>query len=123
MIQQVDAIYENGVLRPLQPLHLKEAAKVQVLVSEDTSNSSSELIDQELLKYALARTNLLSVIPTLEEVRTKALANSRVDGGVDHCRHERFPYRTFPSNASYRLTSRLTMRSTVNLLSNICRPA
>ena len=71
MIQQVDAIYENGVLRPLQPLHLKEAAKVQVLVSEDTSNSSSELIDQELLKYALARTNLLSVIPTLEEVRTK----------------------------------------------------
>ena len=71
MIHQVDAIYENGVLRPLQPLHLKEAARVQVLVSEDTSNSSSELIDQELLKYALARTSLLTVIPTLEEIRTK----------------------------------------------------
>ncbi len=79
MTQQVDAIYENGVLRPLQPLHLKEAARVQLLVSEDASNPGSELVDQELLKYAFARTNSLIAIPTLDEVRTKL---SQVPGSM-----------------------------------------
>ena len=33
MTQHIDAVFEHGVLRPLQPLSLAERAKVKVMVS------------------------------------------------------------------------------------------
>ena len=33
MIQQVEAVYENGVLRPLQPLPWKEGERLRIAVS------------------------------------------------------------------------------------------
>ncbi|MBI1924647.1 antitoxin family protein [Candidatus Poribacteria bacterium] len=33
MSQIIDAIYEAGVLKPLEPLHLKEHAKVRIQIS------------------------------------------------------------------------------------------
>ena len=77
MTQQVDAVYENGVLRPLQPLHLQESARVQVSVSQDAPDSLDELIDYRLLEYARARSNSLTGVPTLDEVRSKL---SQVEG-------------------------------------------
>lgn len=80
MTQQVDAVYENGVLRPLQPLYLKGAARVQVSVSqEDAPDSLDELIDHKLLEYARARTNSLARMPTLDEVHAKL---SQVEGSM-----------------------------------------
>jgi predicted DNA-binding antitoxin AbrB/MazE fold protein len=37
MALTVEAIYENGVLKPVQPLPLKEHEKVRVTVHTDTS--------------------------------------------------------------------------------------
>jgi len=38
MSQNIQAIYENGVLRPLQPLDLPENKIVEIDVREETSN-------------------------------------------------------------------------------------
>jgi predicted DNA-binding antitoxin AbrB/MazE fold protein len=37
MSQELDAIYEGGVLRPLTPISLPESAKVTILVQESNS--------------------------------------------------------------------------------------
>jgi predicted DNA-binding antitoxin AbrB/MazE fold protein len=37
MTLTVDAIYENGVLKPSQPLPLTEAARVRVIIQPQTS--------------------------------------------------------------------------------------
>ena len=80
MTQPVDAVYENGVLRPLQTLHLKEAARVQVSVSqEDAPDLLDELIDYKLLDYARARTNSLVRVRTLDEVHAKL---AQVEGSM-----------------------------------------
>jgi len=79
MSQHFEAVYENGVLRPLQPLHLKELARVQVLVTEPEADALDELIDYSLLDYARARSNSLKEIPTLEEVRARL---SKVEGSM-----------------------------------------
>ena len=42
MIQQFDAVYENGVLRPSQLLHLAEHERVRVMVLTDDQD---ELLD------------------------------------------------------------------------------
>jgi predicted DNA-binding antitoxin AbrB/MazE fold protein len=39
MNRQIDAVFEHGVLRPLQPLHLAERAKVKVMVSESENET------------------------------------------------------------------------------------
>ncbi len=47
MIQQIDAVFEHGVLRPLKPLRLAEKAKVKVMISlpEDDSWMDVEFMD------------------------------------------------------------------------------
>lgn len=44
MIQQIDAIYENGLLRPSQPLRLAEHERVQVLI---VPQGEDDLIDRD----------------------------------------------------------------------------
>ena len=34
MIQQVDAVYEHGLLRPLMPLSLTELQQVRIIISD-----------------------------------------------------------------------------------------
>ena len=69
MVQQVEAIYENGLLRPLQPLNLKESERVHVAVSPDVPDAPDDMVDHTLLAYAKARVAALDSIPTHEEVR------------------------------------------------------
>ena len=45
MSQVVEAIYENGVLRPLAPLHLPENARVRVAV-ESSDDERGEWLTQ-----------------------------------------------------------------------------
>ena len=66
MVQQVEAIYENGLLRPLQPLNLKESEHVYLKVSP---NAADDMVDHTLLAYAKAKVAALDSIPTHEEVR------------------------------------------------------
>ena len=80
MAQQVEAVYEHGILRPLQPLNLKEAARVMVSVSEgSTYSDSDDMIDYTLLAYAKARTEALAKSGTLSEERTSL---SQLEGSL-----------------------------------------
>ena len=67
---QVDAVYENGVLRPLQPLNLKEHEHVLVSVvqgaARDRSSLAVEYIDK--IKRELQDTQ---PAPGIEEVRRR----------------------------------------------------
>jgi predicted DNA-binding antitoxin AbrB/MazE fold protein len=80
VIQQVEAIYEHGILRPLQPLDLQEAERVLLSVSPAASyNSVDDTIDHSLIEYAKARVASMPRILSLEEVRASL---SRIDGSM-----------------------------------------
>jgi predicted DNA-binding antitoxin AbrB/MazE fold protein len=78
MVLQVDAVYENGVLRPLQPLDLKEHEHVLVSVVKSSVMSRSRLdIDYiEKVKRELADAE---AGPSLEEVRHRL---SKIPGSM-----------------------------------------
>jgi predicted DNA-binding antitoxin AbrB/MazE fold protein len=75
---QVDAVYENGVLRPLQPLDLKEHEHVLVSVVKDAAPGRSSLAIEyiEKVKRDLQDTQLA---PGLEEVRKRL---SKIPGSM-----------------------------------------
>jgi predicted DNA-binding antitoxin AbrB/MazE fold protein len=78
MALQVDAVYENGVLRPLQPLDLKEHEQVVVSVvkAEGASNGPRLAVEYiERLKRELGD----DPIPSLEEVRKRL---SKIPGSM-----------------------------------------
>ncbi len=76
MIREVDAVYENGVLRPLEPLPFDEAQRVRITVSDSvasTASSLDQLIDRDLLAEVRAEVDRMQYHPTIDEVR-EALA-------------------------------------------------
>lgn len=72
MRQQVEAVYEHGVLRPLEPVALAEAQHVSLTISDPAAGRSRQ--DLELVQRARAEVAALEAIPTIEEVRS-ALAS------------------------------------------------
>ena len=68
MEKSISAIYENGLLRPLEPLHLQERQQVSLTIDEPkvTLSGDQDLLDQDFLR-SLAGEELPEV--TLEEVR------------------------------------------------------
>ena len=77
MRQQVEAVYEHGVLRLLEPVSLAEAQHVSITISEPATSRSHQ--DLELLERARAEVAELDRIPTIEEVR---LALATIPGSV-----------------------------------------
>jgi predicted DNA-binding antitoxin AbrB/MazE fold protein len=65
MTKTVSAVYENGVLRPSEPLPLAKHQKVNVAVS-DTRDRAEAWLDHE---YMAAIDAMDESAPTLEEVR------------------------------------------------------
>ena len=83
MTQQIDAVFEHGVLRPLQPLRLAEQAKVKVMVSEPEDES---WMDVEFMDSCATDSD--SVI-RLEDVRaTLAKISGSMDSAIDETRGE-----------------------------------
>ena len=69
MALQVDAVYENGVLRPLQPLDLREHEQVVVSVVKATPSRSNLAVEYvEKLKKELTDSE---PAPGLEDVRKR----------------------------------------------------
>jgi len=68
----VEAVYENGVLRPLEPVSLAESQRVKLTIS-DVSNGNAER-DLDLMERAKTEVAALKRVPTIEEVRS-ALAS------------------------------------------------
>lgn len=60
--RNVEMIYENGILRPLEPLSLQEGQHITVPVPQQGE-------DDEFLAGLYAELDKLDRIPTLDEVR------------------------------------------------------
>ena len=70
MVQEVEAIYERGVLRPLQCLNLKDSERVRLSIASGSAQTLEALVDHTLLRYARSRSAGLARVPTIEEVRS-----------------------------------------------------
>jgi len=68
---QVEAIYENGVLRPLQPLDLKEHERVLVSVQEASPTPPQAGLAVEYIERVKRELQEESPAPGLEEVRRR----------------------------------------------------
>lgn len=67
MSKSFAAVYENGVLRLLEPIDLKEHQRVNVVVLDDLENATGmEWLDMQCLQEYAAYAN---EPPALEEVR------------------------------------------------------
>lgn len=75
MNRQVEAVYENGVLRPLEPLPLREHQRVSVTVS-DAPRRGEDWLDREFMARAADE---ISDAPSLEEVRRRL---SKIPGSL-----------------------------------------
>ncbi|MBI4907118.1 MAG: antitoxin family protein [Acidobacteria bacterium] len=66
MTKTLSAVYENGVLRPSEPLDLKESQRVTVIISDAPGDIADAYLDHE---YMAAIDAMDETAPTLEEVR------------------------------------------------------
>lgn len=84
MVKTLPAVYENGILRPLEPLPLHEHQRVRVTVSDVFDDNADAWLDHEYLASLDAG---VEPEPTLEEVRRIL---SRIPGNLsDDIRAER----------------------------------
>ena len=67
MIRNVEAVYEHGVLRPLEPLSLAESQRVKLTISDVSGGRSQP--DLNLVERARAEVTATKIAPTIEEVR------------------------------------------------------
>ena len=66
MVKTLSAVFENGVLRPLEPLALKEHQRVRVTVSDAPAERADAWIDHE---YTASVDAIEEPEPTVDEVR------------------------------------------------------
>jgi len=69
MTRQVEAVYENGMLRPLEPLSLDEHQRVTLTVSDAAEGPLTSMIDHGFVERARHEVEALGDLPTLEEVQ------------------------------------------------------
>ena len=74
MVQKIEAVFENGLLRPLQPLDLKEAEMVTISVTTPSRDALDDMIDHEFVAYARAHVAGMKRRLTLEEVQQQLSA-------------------------------------------------
>ena len=79
MMRNVEAIYEHGVLRPLEPLSLAESQRVKLIISDVSGGRSQP--DLNLVERARAEVAAAEATPTIEEVRA---ALSSIPGSLSH---------------------------------------
>ena len=79
MAIQVDAVYENGVLKPLQPLGLAEHEHVSITVIKATPAPGSPQLDIAYLENLTADLSHAGPAPGIEEVRRRL---SKIPGSM-----------------------------------------
>ena len=79
MSVQVDAVYQNGILRPLQPLHLPENERVVVTVSSVSNTLGFGQVDTEYVEGLVQRLAGAESAPGLQEVRRRL---SKIPGSM-----------------------------------------
>jgi predicted DNA-binding antitoxin AbrB/MazE fold protein len=69
MVRTVQAVYENGVLRPLEPLPLEERERVTVTVSDALGMTERSRLDIGYIESARKEVAAMERMPALEEVQ------------------------------------------------------
>lgn len=86
MLRTLSAVYENGVLRPLESLPLKEHQRVSMTVSDASDDGAEAWLDHEYMASVDATEESE---PTMDEVRRIL---SKIPGNLsDDIRAELFP--------------------------------
>jgi predicted DNA-binding antitoxin AbrB/MazE fold protein len=68
MTKRVEAIHENGVLHPLEPLPLAESERVTVTIGIGADRPKHSHLDVEFIERARRELASVECIPTHEEV-------------------------------------------------------
>jgi len=68
MEQKVEAVYENGLLRPLRPLSLKEAEHVTLTISDASTDLSRR--DLDIVERARKELRAFGTVPSIDELRS-----------------------------------------------------
>lgn len=75
MTAVITAVYENGLLRPLEPLHLKEQQRVLIQLLPESSDGEVEQAIRELVNNGSLTLPLgQSDVPPLSETERQELA-------------------------------------------------
>ena len=82
MLEQVEAIYEDGMLRPLGPVNLREAEKVLLSISKPAENPSTDMLDHQFIEYARSEVAKMAAVPSIEEVRRRL---AKIEGSMAEC--------------------------------------
>ena len=81
MIQQIEAVYEDGLLRPSHPLQLAQHERVRLLVLTEG--------DDELFDPDFAMDENPGAAPSLEEIRSGLSSiQGSMDSAIDELRGE-----------------------------------
>ncbi len=65
MRREIQAIYENGVLRPLEPLELEEQQRIRITI--DNGDPLADLLDTEFMEWCARKSE--GEVASIEEVR------------------------------------------------------
>lgn len=68
MQQKVEAVYENGIFRPLEPALLREAEQVTLTITEPMAGRSHR--DLDIVERARKEVDAFGKIPSIEELRS-----------------------------------------------------
>jgi predicted DNA-binding antitoxin AbrB/MazE fold protein len=70
MIREIEAVYQNGILRPMETLLLAENQHVRVVVEEIPSDPIASMIDSDFLAKAREAASH-GAVPTLGEIQRR----------------------------------------------------
>ena len=79
MSMQVDAVYENGILKPLQPLDLAENECVVVTITQAANTPRSSQLDTACVEGLRRKLAGAEPAPGLQEVRRRL---SKIPGSM-----------------------------------------
>jgi predicted DNA-binding antitoxin AbrB/MazE fold protein len=79
MLIEVDAVYENGILKPLQPLDLAENELVVVSITQKANGAGLGQLDTDFVEGLRRRLANAAPAPGLEEVRRRL---SKIPGSM-----------------------------------------
>jgi predicted DNA-binding antitoxin AbrB/MazE fold protein len=68
MTQHVEAVYENGVLRPLEPVLLEEQQRVTVVITDGPEAMRRSYLDVPYMEALRREVEALDRIPSREEI-------------------------------------------------------
>jgi predicted DNA-binding antitoxin AbrB/MazE fold protein len=76
---EVDAVYQNGILKPLQPLNLAENERVVVSITQEANGAGLGQLDADFVQDLRRRLANAPPAPGVEEVRRRL---SKIPGSM-----------------------------------------